>query len=152
MRWPSSSWQAKEAHKVFRAQEAREVERAQSALLSAPGDLIVVERLTRALLAAERDAEALRHARALVEQEPTASRYDLLAAALDWLGELDEAVAACETGLALDPEQLDLLAERVWLAAVLGDADAARAATARIEHAGAPTPDLVGTGSDRRRI
>ena len=132
----------KEAHKVFRAQAAREVERAQSALLSAPGDLIVLERLTRALLAAERDAEALRHARALVEQEPTASRYDLLAAALDWLGELDEAVAACEAGLTLDPEQLDLLAERVWLAAVLGDADAARAATERIERAGAPIPTL----------
>ena len=70
------------------------------------------------------------------------SRYDLLAAALDWLGELDEAVAACDAGLALDPEHLDLLAERVWLAAVLGDAEAARAATERIERAGAPIRTL----------
>ena len=120
---------AKEAHKVFRAQAARDVERAEGDHRSAPGDLIVLERLTRALLAAERDDEALRHARALVAQEPTAARYDLLASALDWLGELDEAVAACDAGLALDPEHLDLLGERAWLATVLGDADAARAAT-----------------------
>jgi len=133
---------AKEAHKVFRAQAAREVEAAQAAVASAPGDLLVLERLTRALLAAERDPEALQHARALVEQEPTASRYDLLAAALDWLGELDEAVAACDAGLAIDPEHQDLLAERVWLAAVLGDAEAARAATGRIERAGAPVRTL----------
>ena len=133
---------AKEADKVFRAQAAREVESAQSALSTTPGDLIVLERLTRALLTAERDSEALRHARALVEQEPTPSRYDLLAAASDWLGELDEAVAACEAGLALDPEQLDLLAERVWLAAVLGDAEGARAATERIERAAVPIRTL----------
>ena len=102
----------------------------------------MLERLTRALLAAERDDEALGHARTLVETEPTAARYELLATALDWLGELDEAVAACDAGLALDPGHLDLLGERAWLATVLGDADAARAATERIERAGAPIRTL----------
>ena len=133
---------AKEAQKVFRAQAARDVASAHGALTSAPGDLIVLERLTRALLAAERDDEALGHARTLVEKEPTAARYELLATALDWLGELDEAVAACDAGLALDPGHLDLLGERAWLATVLGDADAARAATERIERAGAPIRTL----------
>jgi tetratricopeptide (TPR) repeat protein len=132
----------KDAQQLFRAQVTKGVDAARDELAAAPDDLMLREQLTRALLRAERDRDALVHARALLEEEPTAARYDLVATALDWLDDLDGAVAACDAGLSVEPDDMDLLLERVWLATVLGDPDAARASTERIERAGAPTHAL----------
>jgi tetratricopeptide (TPR) repeat protein len=80
--------------------------------LKGPSNALAHLAEARLLLSAARAAEAFQHAdRALALGADDAATWDIIAGALEALGEIALAVAARERALSLDPDRSDLHAE-----------------------------------------
>jgi tetratricopeptide (TPR) repeat protein len=124
----------KAATEALVVRRQRRIADAERDLKLAPADPLALEKLARALLAAERDEEAEGVAREALAIEPSPTLHILLASVLEWLERWDDARRVLDAALALDPDHVAALDELAWLAAVTGDVATASDAAARIEN------------------